>query len=173
MPSIFDISSAAKPGLTALAQAAAPAPAPAPAPTPTPTSLSSLNANTAVIPSLASPSAPPSPDAALVDLSLLPSPPLPGSPPEELTAYLLTKLRLTRASLTHGRDTLLELHSHLREHPSILPPEALGDITHVMHNLTVSAHKQATHAKAEANTKATAKAVKQAEMDNLMDGIDF
>ena len=58
-------------------------------------------------------------------------------------------------------------------HPSMLPPEALGDITAVMKKLTAGAHQAATIAKSKAVSKAAAKGALNSDIDNALDGIGF
>ena len=181
MTSIFDIKPRQDATLTALAQAAKPAPAtvpqapvaapvaPAVASAPT-NSLAMINATTAD-PAFTTTAL--SPDEEAVDWSNMPKAPEPGAPPSEITAYLIAKLRATRESITHGRSTLVELHTQLKMHPSMLPPEALGDITAVMKKLTAGAHQAATIAKSKAVSKAAAKGALNSDIDNALDGIGF
>ena len=184
MTSIFDIKPKTNSSLTALAQAAKPAPVTVPqapvtapvaaapeAPTTPTNSLASLNASAAE--PAAFTTAPLSPDEEAVDWSNMPKAPEPGAPPEEITAYLIAKLRATRESITPGRSTLVELHTQLKQHPSVLPPEALGDITSVMKKLTAGAHQAATVAKSKAVSKAVAKGALNDEIGNALDGIGF
>ena len=194
MASIFDASNAQRSALTALlnptpADAIIPnsvkpvdplpiasfsnmfatAPATAPA-TPVATTLANLNLADATL----TPAPAPTPTSAAsarpdeIDWSQLGLAPTEREGPDAYINYLFNKLALTVNSITHGRDTLVEIHQHLKQYPKLLLPAELGNITAVMQNLTAGAHRVATAAKSTAQEKAT---VKQAEL-SAFDALD-
>jgi hypothetical protein len=134
---------------------------------------------------IAAPAAPaaPAPTTAGTDdinMSMLGEFPALDASPADITKFLLRKLRATQHSLTHGRDTLVELSTHIKAHPEtkdLVEPDDLHAFTAVMKSRTAMMHQQATAVKIQQQAKVTAASVTKTQaagiLGDALDGFEF
>lgn len=178
MPSIFDAAAKQK---SALGSLLAPKPTSPLTPAAQPASVvqtqatspfAGINLNSAVI----APSAP-APTATLTgapseaDWASIGFAPPESEGPDAYGDWLFKKLSVSINSVTQSRETLVELHGHLKaHHPGLLAAERLGAITAAFKTVTAGAHRVASATKSEATAvKATKENATTAAVNDIDD----